>query len=212
MRDIKYNHSVSDCRHRPVGRNTRFIDRFRFWFIFTDYAKFKHCYTVGMVKCVKCGEVLRIPELYYSIPVNLLYLVCYAALTFWQCTLFISVAHQNKILLVICVFAALFLTYLLVDRLFWFAVMHFCKWHSEVVNPEDQKAFIQNESERFEYDRRIKSSMCLLGIGLGQWLLRSPPRWHMSFIYGTLVGVVILILARIIRKHRSRTGDGLREP
>ena len=204
MRDIKCNHSASDCRHRPVGRSTRLIDRFRFWFIFTDYTKLKHCYTVGMVKCAKCGEVLRIPELYYSIPANLLYLLCYTALTFWSYTLLISFAPQSKLLLAIYIFAILFLTYHLIDRAFWFAVMHFCKWRSIVVNPEEQNAFIRNESERFEYDRRIKFSMWFLGVGLGQWMLKRPPQWFLSVMCGVLTGMLILISTRIIKEHRGK--------
>ena len=194
------NHPISVCRHTPVGIRTRLRDRFRYWFIFTDHSMRSFSYTVGMVKCAKCGELICIPDLYYSLPFNLLYMACCAILVWGEIELLIVGALQNRILLFSCVIALLLLTYLLVDRVIWFVMMHICKWRAVVINPEEHEIFIQNESKRFADDRQIKRIMCFLGTGLGCYLIGTPQKWYMSFLFGVLAGLLILLTKRIMKK------------
>lgn len=156
------NVPTAECRHRPVGKDTRLVDRFRFWFIFPDYQNRWFSYTVGMVKCTKCGQVLRIPGAYCSIPTNLLYFACFALFTWWELPWLMGMLGTNLFLLAVCHVAVAVPVYFLFDRVVWFSVMHLCRWRSVAVPPEEQKAFIDRESRRFGMDRRFKCAIYFL--------------------------------------------------
>lgn len=204
MRNEKINHPTEGCRHSPVGRTTRLINHFRYWFIFTDYSIYSFSYTVGMVKCAKCGKLLRIPDMFYSFPYNLLYMVCYAIITWGEMKLLTAYASSNVIALGCCIFATLLVTYFVVDRVLWFGIMHFCKWKPENVNSHNHKLFVQRESKRFADDRKIKYGMWFLGTGLGQYLHGTPPEWFAYAMIGTASGLVIYIAMRTIKNHMNK--------
>lgn len=201
MSSTNSNLPIAVCRHTPVEKSTRLRDRFRYWFIFTDHSLQSFSYTVGMVKCAKCGEHIRIPDFYYSFPFNLMYLACCATLVWGGMTLLLVNTFHNNILLFICVIALLLLTYLLVDRVFCFVTMHICKWSAVVINSEEHEIFIQNESKRFADDRQIKRIMWFLGTGLGYCLIGTPQKWYISYLLGLAVGLLILVSMRTIKKH-----------
>lgn len=206
MSNERIEPNVGECRHSPVGESTRLIDHFRYWFIFTKFSILSFSYTVGLVKCTKCGAILRIPKLYYYFLYNLLYMACNTVLG-WGALKFLTSINRlrNQVfLLTICYMVTIVLIYFLVDRTLWFLVMHLCKWESANIEPQDYESFIQKESYRFLQDRKIKHGMYLLGLGLGSSMIGTPPRWYASYLLGLVTGILILISVQVIDKHRRK--------
>lgn len=198
----KPNNRPIDCRHKPVGKSTHMIDRFRYWFVFFEGKNGKYPYAVGMVKCAKCRKVICVPNLYYSIPINLLYMLCCAFLTWSGMKLLIG-SELQKLTALICVLLANILAYFLVDRIFWAAVMQFGRWKAKEVGPEEKEIFILNESKLFSEDRVIKRGMWLLGGGVAYCALGKPHQWYVSYLCGVLIGLLIFSVIRTIKRIRN---------
>ena len=196
MKKTRSTPPIAECRHMPVGSKTPLTDHFRYWFIFADHSFLSFSYTVGMPKCAKCGKRIRIPDFYYSLPFNLLYLVCFTIIAWGEIALLNTFALSKDFLLLFCVIVLLLLTYLLVDRVVWFVLMHICRWRAVAIDQVEHKTFLQRESKRFTDDRLIKRIMWLLGIGLGCCLAGTPPKWDIYHLGGLGVGLLIRVFMR----------------